>query len=738
MTSDPLIGRTLGAYRVELRLGAGGIGAVYRASHVRTGRRYAVKVLLQEAAVDGPAAARFQREAEALAALGHAGIVAIHDFDVADKTPFLVMDLLTGEDLAGRIDREGALAWDVAQRVFEDIASALEAAHREGILHRDLKPANVFLAKREGAPERAVLLDFGLAKMVEESTEAQSKLTATGAAMGTPLYMSPEQARAEPVDERADVYSLACILFEMLTGTPPFTGPTLTAILSRVLTEPPPKLSHRAPHITDRLDGLIEKALAKEPEDRWASVAELRAALALAASGWSVAPPPQGAARPLPVTRETPAAPRRPAGATALVATTPSAMTPSALTPDTETSLPAAAAAAASTPMAAVVTKPAAPPTRAKAGFAAALVAVAALAGGGAWLARGTVDEGDRAAVAEPATPDEPDEPIVAEPAPAVEPVAAADDGGPEADARAALALAPPPAPPEVSAPPRRRRARTSRRSNRPSTAPVESAPTAEAPAAEAPVAEAPVAPAGYDPEAVRAAYAGARRQQQAAIDNANRQIAEIEPFLTVVAAMRSQSSGSREPAFCASPIGDLDVAARGDNSLLGSVARNLRDRARSLCDIYAAWDEPPENVLSIIARTTSELDRAQARIEGGRPGDETTPELRAELLDAVQRTRDAVRASAGGRFPCRHPVFSELRVLSDSAGSGGGRGADQLRRHRDRVCNGIGVSRLSSYRRTLAGAIDQSESSIRSNVRAQRDMIRQLQAAMASYPAPQ
>src|SRR5262249_10823333 len=154
-------------YRVEKVLGAGGIGAVYSAVHVRTGRRYAVKVLLPHAALRPSSIPRFRAEAQALASIGHAGIVAIHDFDVTeDGLTFLVMDLLEGEDLQRRISR-GPLNLENALRIITDVSDALTAAHDLGFVHRDLKPANIFLAKRPGDSERATLLDFGLAKMLE-------------------------------------------------------------------------------------------------------------------------------------------------------------------------------------------------------------------------------------------------------------------------------------------------------------------------------------------------------------------------------------------------------------------------------------------------------------------------------------------------------------------------------------------------------------------------------------------
>lgn len=303
MSRDSSIeGRELGAYRLGRRLGAGGIGAVYAATHVRTGRAYAVKVLLPDAADDATSAARFRREAEALAAVGHAGIVAVHDFDVTDDgVAYLVMDKLEGEDLDGRISR-GPLSLAATLDLLHQVGSALTTAHDAGILHRDLKPSNVFLARRPGMPERAVLLDFGLAKLMEGE---HAKLTATGATMGTPMYMSPEQAQGLHVDRRTDVYALAAVLFECLTGRPPFDGPHVTAILAKVLTAPPPRLRDWNPELPRALDDVIVRALAKDPSERPASVPALVAAVS-EAMGDAPSDVASGTPRGVPPTQVTP------------------------------------------------------------------------------------------------------------------------------------------------------------------------------------------------------------------------------------------------------------------------------------------------------------------------------------------------------------------------------------------------------------------------------------------------
>jgi serine/threonine-protein kinase len=267
-----------GTYQVESRLGAGGMGLVYRALHLRTGRRYAVKTLLPDARLSPDTLRRFEREATAASALGHPNIIGVHDFNVTPSGAYyLVMDLLEGETLEQRLHRVGSLPWADAQRIAVELGSALSAAHEHGLLHRDLKPANVFLAK-SGTTERAVLLDFGLVKPMDDT--AVSRITATGAAVGTPMYMSPEQARGDAVDARSDVYGLAAVLFEMVTGAPPFLDRTLASVYARLLTAPVPTASTVADKpIPRELDPILVRALAKTPGERYPDVRALVAEL---------------------------------------------------------------------------------------------------------------------------------------------------------------------------------------------------------------------------------------------------------------------------------------------------------------------------------------------------------------------------------------------------------------------------------------------------------------------------
>ena len=263
-----------GRYRLGTTLGSGGTGQVYAAEHLRTGRHCAIKFLSDGPASDPDAVERFSREARILGGLEHRGIVSILDFaEAEDGRPYLVMEWLEGEDLADRLDREGAQDWPTVRHLFRQLCQALREAHSHGVLHRDVKPSNIFLTRESDGSERAVLLDFGLAK---SHATHEPTLTRTGAIMGTPAYMSPEQARGRPVDERTDVYSLAAVLYQMLSGEAPFWGSTFTDVLAQVLTDAPATLVPRkGSPIPAHVDAVIQVAMAKEPGLRHGSVAEL-------------------------------------------------------------------------------------------------------------------------------------------------------------------------------------------------------------------------------------------------------------------------------------------------------------------------------------------------------------------------------------------------------------------------------------------------------------------------------
>jgi serine/threonine-protein kinase len=278
------VGRTLkDTWQVEALLGHGGMGAVFRAKHLRTGRRYALKIMLSHAELTAEALHRFEREATAASALGHAGIVAVHDFDrTPDGAAYLVMDLLEGETLQQRLERRGMLPWPEARRIALEAGDALASAHEAGLLHRDVKPANLFLA-RDRKGERVVLLDFGLVKRM--GSGVMSRVTASGAVVGTPLYMSPEQARGERLDARSDLYGLAVVVFEMVVGVPPFFDRTQAAVYARLLREPAPKASSISPAACPPgFDDVVGRALSTHREDRQESVRTFVGALAMVGS----------------------------------------------------------------------------------------------------------------------------------------------------------------------------------------------------------------------------------------------------------------------------------------------------------------------------------------------------------------------------------------------------------------------------------------------------------------------
>src|SRR6266566_3675253 len=270
--------RALGtSYTLEGEIGRGGMGVVYNARDERLKRRVAVKVLPPDLAFREEIRTRFLREAETAARLSHPHIVPIHsDGESPDGLVYFVMAYVDGEPLSAKLKRRGRLPPDEARRIMIETADALGAAHGVGIIHRDVKPDNILL---EGSRGRVVVTDFGIAKALS-STTGGATLTATGVAIGTPLYMSPEQAAGDrEIDGRSDLYSLGVVSYQMLVGELPFHAPTVPGILMKQITERAPLVTDRRPDCPEDLAAAVMRCLEKDPEDRWSTAEVLRRAL---------------------------------------------------------------------------------------------------------------------------------------------------------------------------------------------------------------------------------------------------------------------------------------------------------------------------------------------------------------------------------------------------------------------------------------------------------------------------
>jgi tRNA A-37 threonylcarbamoyl transferase component Bud32 len=277
--SDPLLGKLLGErFLVQELLGQGGSGTIYRAEHVTLRRKVAIKVLHTELSRDDLAVERFRREATTVAEIDNEHIVEIHDFGrTPDARLYLAMELLEGETLDGVLARERQLSVERAADVLIQVGEALMEAHAIGYVHRDLRPRNIYLAVRRGKANFIKLLDFGLAKLVE--TEGQAASTNLGMTFGDPRYMSPEQARGDRIDRRADIYQLGCVAYEMLTGAPPFLGTKVFDILTKQVTEAPQPLPSRRPGVPLWMEAAVARMLAKDPENRFATTTRMVEAL---------------------------------------------------------------------------------------------------------------------------------------------------------------------------------------------------------------------------------------------------------------------------------------------------------------------------------------------------------------------------------------------------------------------------------------------------------------------------
>ncbi|GAB3307273.1 Stk1 family PASTA domain-containing Ser/Thr kinase [Geodermatophilus aquaeductus] len=282
MTTPQVLGER---YEIGGVLGRGGMAEVHRGRDLRLGREVAVKVLRSDLARDPSFQVRFRREAQAAASLNHPSIVAVYDTgedrSPSGATPYIVMEYVEGETLRDVLRREGVLPPERAMTLAADICAALDFSHRNGIVHRDVKPGNVMIT-----PQGTVkVMDFGIARAVSDSA---ATMTSTAAVIGTAQYLSPEQARGEAVDARSDVYSLGCLLYELVTGAPPFTGDSPVSVAYQHVREDPRLPSSVNPAIPPELDAIVMKAMSKNPANRYQSAAEMRNDLLRALAGQRV------------------------------------------------------------------------------------------------------------------------------------------------------------------------------------------------------------------------------------------------------------------------------------------------------------------------------------------------------------------------------------------------------------------------------------------------------------------
>jgi serine/threonine-protein kinase len=698
VTVDPLVGRVLGdAFQIEQPLGEGGFGAVYVARHVRTQKLYAVKVLRPERAnTSAEAVERFRREADALAALGHPGIVAIHDFaQTEDGIDYLVMDLLHGEDLAKRLLRTGRMPFESARDLIRQIGAALGAAHRSGIVHRDLKPANVFLASADGVPDRPMILDFGLVKFADGARVEEQSLTTSGVAMGTPMYMSPEQASGAPLDHRTDIYALGTIFFELCAGGPPFEAPTMPTLMVKILTTPPPRLSAKA-DVPPYVDDVLARALAKNPDERFDDVESFLSAL----DGRAVAPTRAAVGAFIPDTRSLPAAGAPTTERDAAVSSSRWSM-------------------AGPTPGGVSVARPAARRGGAVTRLLPIAVGVlglivAALAVG--WVAWRSPELGTTVTVSDVVEP----RPVVAEaPAPVDETVDEVE----------------PPAPPpieadevdegdsstEASAPASMRSGR------RPSAAGAPSVATAPAPVP-TPAAPAAVVPSG----GLTAAQIEGFRAQADAYE---RQVREIESFVAVLPRLRRDLAGlssGREPPLCGGASRQA-LSVRSEVQIVVSTAQSLRNEIDRICAPFERVDNPPPEVRQQFARIASTLDRAEQMAQDRSISTNTPTHVADQVVAAVREARRVLDGVEQGRkpFPCDAAVFSQLRRLGSAGNVWSGAAADRVTRMRDQICRRLGVDRsqLTQNATQFERRLEDAEGALRQTQRAFQRIVDQYRA---------
>ena len=283
--ADTLLGQTLGSFRVISLLGEGGMGRVYLAEHVLIGRRAAIKVLAAEIADNEDFVSRFFTEARAVNDIRHPNIVEVTDFGTFGKLPYIIMELLDGETLEARLARVRLLDAASAARVVAQVAAAVGAGHEHGMVHRDLKPANIFLRNHPDYPDFVKVLDFGIAKLVAQDRNVAHH-TEMGALIGTPAYMSPEQCLGDAhLDHRSDIYSLGVVLYQMVAGRLPFTAETAGRLIMSHVQETPPPPQSINPAVSAAMSAIVLRAMAKKPDQRFASMREFRDAILVSTPG---------------------------------------------------------------------------------------------------------------------------------------------------------------------------------------------------------------------------------------------------------------------------------------------------------------------------------------------------------------------------------------------------------------------------------------------------------------------
>ncbi|GAA2717984.1 MULTISPECIES: serine/threonine-protein kinase [Streptomyces] len=292
-----LIGRQIAGYRVESEIGRGGMAVVYRARDLRLGRTVALKLLAPELARNDTFRQRFAHESRVAAAIDHPHIVPVFEAGEVEGVLYIAMRYVPGQDLRALLDREGPLPLTTASRIAGQVASALDAAHAHDLVHRDVKPGNILVAEGTDSehPEHVYLTDFGLTK----KSLSLTGYTRVGQFVGTLDYVAPEQISGKPVDGRCDVYSLACVVFETLTGAPPFRREDDMALLWAHQNEPPPRLTEYVPELPAGVDDVLAQALAKSPDDRFDSC--LRFVTALRRAGGAPPAKPVAPEAPEPV-----------------------------------------------------------------------------------------------------------------------------------------------------------------------------------------------------------------------------------------------------------------------------------------------------------------------------------------------------------------------------------------------------------------------------------------------------